>query len=157
MLTVAALSAQEAKMNPEKRTVKWMKQTEIRLAYSVPDSTSFAAELIAGKNWVFEYRYQAAENPEMTDDEMTEITGFEIAPTLSNRFFLKDQQLDKAKAYYLLGCFCKDRGYKRIHKGTIRGTRINKRVWLIDANLSIDTGSGMIQKRFKRRFTLSAN
>lgn len=155
MLTCSALEAQDAKMNPEKRTVKWIQQADLRLAYSLPDSSSFAAERIAGKNWVFEYRYQAAENPEMTDDEMTEITGFEVTPTRSKRFILKDQQLEKAKAYYLLGCFCKDRGYKRIYKGTIRGTRINKKVWLVEANLSIETGSGTIQKKFRRRFTLS--
>lgn len=144
-----ALLAQ--KVNPEKVTAIWTKKLNIQLSYSTPDSQSFAPERKAGKNWLFEYILQDAESPEIADDEKTQIVGFCIPPVKGHSFVLKNEQLTKAKAYYMLGCFCKDRGFKLIHKGLIKGRRINATTWEVKATLIID---GSFAMEFKRKFRL---
>ena len=147
--------AQTTKMTPASTSTKWVKNTKIDFVYSQPDSASFSPERRNGKDWFFEFKHTAEENPEMSDDEKTEIIGFQIAPVKGNSFTLKNKQLQKARAYYLLGCFCKDRGFKLISKGSIVGKKINATTWMVTIDVTIATNDGQIQQRQVGKYILS--
>lgn len=149
------LNAQTSRNNPEKITARWLTGQSLHLAYSLPDSMGFAAERKPGKNWFFEFSHQSEENPEVSDDEMTETIGFEVVPNRTGRFELKNEQLTGAKAYYMLGCFCKERGYSRIEHGTIKGVRLSMNQWLINVDVQLKVGESERKKRFRRTFIRS--
>lgn len=156
VLMSITLTAQN-KLNPAKTSTKWLKKSQLVFAYSTPDSMSFAVEKKSGDKWVFEYRFAGAEYVEIADDEKIELVGFQIAPVKGTSFKLSNEQLIKANAYFMLGCFCKDRGYKHIETGSISGKKINATTWKITFNLTIETGSGTITRKYSGNFKLANN
>ncbi len=150
-------NGQTGKLNPTSTTTKWVKNTKIELVYSQPDSAGFAPELKPGKAIYFEYRRQHAEYADMTDDEKVEVIAFQIPETTKTSFMLKDKQLVNANAYYLLGCFCADRGFKPITKGTISGKKINANTWQITFDIQAELKDFIVIKKYKGRFILKSN
>ena len=86
-----------------------------------------------------------------------EAISFQLPPQKGNSFLLKNGDLLKAKAYYLLGCFCADRGSRLIREGTISGKKINADTWLLDIRVFIDNSSDSQPKKYKGKFHFSKN
>jgi hypothetical protein len=124
------------------------------------DSVNIYPKMGVGKMWVVQYSYQAPEYPQMTDDEYYESLMFQIAPPKGNRFVLKDADLVKANTVFQKSCFCADRGYFKISKGTISGTRINSTTWKITASYTVPSKNGLsmgpLTKNFTGRFRIQS-
>ncbi len=122
------------------------------------DSVNIYPKMGVGKMWVVQYSYLAPEYPQMTDDEYYESLIFQLAPPKGNRFMLKDEDLVKANTVFQKSCFCADRGYFKISKGAITGTRINNTTWKITANYVVPAKNGLsmgpISKSFSARFRI---
>lgn len=147
----------QGKLNPAKKTRNWYTGQSLELMFQ-KDSSHFHPERKSGNNWVFEFTLQKAEYEDVSDDEMSETISFEVVPNRSGKFSLKNAELKQAKAYYMLGCFCMNRGYHLVDNGTISGVRMNASTWIITIDLWIDAqqqDGKPIRKKIKERFTLT--
>lgn len=149
---VTVLWAQRSEMKPEKTSTKWIKNQQILFQYSYPDSMSFSPTWRPGRNRIFEYIYQASENPDVSDDELTEIVCFQLPNTGSLSFTLKDSALIKAKAYFMRGCFCPDRGYVLLNQGIIQGKKLSDKIWSISINVTVSGSQGEYQRKYSGKF-----
>jgi hypothetical protein len=91
---------------------------------------------------LFEYNFTAAQVNGIADDEYKEIIGFNIVPDKTGRFVLSGDQLKSANAYFYKGCFCMDRGSWPVTGGTVRGTKMSKTTWYINAELQVSSRMG---------------
>lgn len=107
---------------------------------------------------MFEYKFTAAQNDAMSDDEYTETLAFNIIPNKTGKFVLKGDDLTKAQAYLYKGCFCLDRGYAPIVGGIITGTKLSKTTWYVTIDVKVKTKQGdseqMITKKLKAKVTI---
>jgi hypothetical protein len=91
---------------------------------------------------LFEYNFTAAQNDGIADDEYKEIIGFTVIPDRTGKFELKGDALKASAGYLFKGCFCIDRGTFAITGGTIKGTKMSKTTWYINANVTITIKQG---------------
>lgn len=156
-LLITSFSAvAQPKLIPEQHECNWYSNQKLERVEQ-QGTINFHMERKAGTNWVFEYTHKAAEYAEVADDEKTITLGFEVSTNRTGKFTLKDDELSAANAYYMLGCFCANRGFHRVNKGTISGTRLSRDTWLITVNVEINTqrGDGNPDRvKIKRRFKL---
>lgn len=151
--------AQEAKMNPESEEFIWRKNQLLYFNYAQDDSNQFNPELKAGDNWFFQYTHRSAENPEVSDDEMTQTIGFMIKPTKRKCFTIKDKKLLEANTYYMMGCFCLERGFHKVDKGSIQFKKLKNNQWQVSLKLTIHTrqnGRVVEINKVKKKFILES-
>lgn len=107
---------------------------------------------------LFEYNYKAAQINQIADDEYREIIGFNIVPDKTGRFELKGEDIKKANGYLYKGCFCIDRGNSPVTGGTIKGVKMSKTTWYINADLKISVNKGegieVVNKKIKGTFKI---
>jgi hypothetical protein len=107
---------------------------------------------------LFEYNYKAAQINEIADDEYREIIGFNIVADKTGKFEVKGDAIKKANGYLYKGCFCIDRGNSPIVGGTIKGVRMTKTTWYINADLKISINKGeaavVVSKKIKGTFKI---
>ncbi len=147
----------QGKLNPEKHICNWYSNQKLERVEQ-QGTTNFHMERKPGSKWVFEYTYKNAEYEDVSDDEKTITFGFEVAPNRTGKFALKDEELNAANAYFMLGCFCPNRGFHRVNKGSVSGTRITRDTWIITIDVEIDTqrGDGNPDRvKIKRRFMIN--
>jgi hypothetical protein len=148
--------AAQGKLNPEQHECNWYNAQKLERVEQ-QGTSNFHMERKSGSNWVFEYTHKVAEYAEVADDEKTTTLSFEFSPNRSGKFMLKNEELSAANAYFMLGCFCANRGFHKVNKGTISGTRLTRDTWLIKIDVEIDTkrGDGNPDRvNIKRRFKL---
>lgn len=160
---LSTLQAQQVpdKPNPAKTETVIYKNASLTIRQGEDnDSINIYPKIDAGNIWVVQYSYQAPEYPQMTDDEYYESLMFQIAPPKGKRFVLKDVDLVKANTVFQKSCFCADRGYFKISKGTITGTRINSTTWKITATYTVPSKNGLsmgsLNKSFSSRFRIQS-
>ncbi len=117
------------------------------------------ADITDSKNSVmFEYKFIAAQNDAMSDDEYTETVAFSIIPDKTGRFVLKGDGLKKAQGHFYKGCFCLDRGYAPIIDGLITGTKLSKTTWYVTIDVKIKIKQGdteqIVSKKLKGKFII---
>ena len=158
--TIAGLSfAQEAKMNPETEEFIWRKNQLLYFNYAQDDSNQFNPELKSGDNWFFQYTHRSAESPEVSDDEMTQTIGFMIKPTKKKCFKISDKQLNEANTYYMMGCFCLERGFHKVNQGSIHFKKLKNNQWQVTMKLTIHTRQNdrvVAINKVKKRFILES-
>lgn len=145
------LPAQEDKLNPEKSTFVFFRDKTILLSGTQAERSLYP-EMKEGSKVVFHYTKQHAEDPAMSDDEMTESVMFEVDASWNSFIFIK--KLPMSKATYHLGCFCAERGYFNITGGYIKGKKLANGNYLIEADASITFNNGVKKAiRFKGEFS----
>lgn len=148
LLLFLAITAMAQKINPEKKAFSFATNKTIMF-----DTTSgnLFPEIKDGNMLVFTYDRQAAEDPQMSDDEFHESIIFEVNPTWRN--FTFKTKLPISKATYNMGCFCAERGYYAPHTGTIKGRKLADGCYWIEADLHIKYPAGSIKRvTFKGKF-----
>jgi hypothetical protein len=150
-------------------TTVWAQQTPAQITREVltdktvvltqyPDGTLNSNMHDSSGCLLFQYRFTAAQQEGIADDEYTEQIGFTIVPDKTGKFVLTGQQLQAAQAYFYKGCFCSDRGTFAIASGTIKGTRMSKTEWYINMNVTVKTGRGdnkqTVAKKMKGRYKI---
>lgn len=95
------------------------------------------ARVVDGNSVVFEYRFQSAQQEDVSDDEIVEFYTFAFTPDKTGKFTLNTEALAASNGYYNRNCFCMDRGTHRITGGSISGVRMTKTTWLIRGTLEI--------------------
>lgn len=145
------LTAQGDKMNPEKITNVFFKNKTINLVGAQSDRSLYP-DMKAGNMVVFHYTKKHAENPDMSDDEMSESVMFEVDASWNNFIFMK--KLPMSKATYNLGCFCVERGYFNITGGYIKGKKLANGNYYIEADATITYNNGNKKAiKFKGEFS----
>ena len=147
---VASLAwAQTDKLNPEKKTMEFFPASSLVITNT---NGTIYPEIKSGDKVVFQFTRQAAENPMVSDDEMTESLVFEADANWKTFEYRKKILLSKAT--YQLGCFCAERGYFTVTGGYIKGKKLANGNYLIDANVSITFKNGT-KKSFKFKGTFN--
>lgn len=151
------LLAQELTIKPASTTMYWKQNKTIQLLQKQGLLQPY--QVTSGNNWVFQYTYQAADLPEIADDEFSETVVFELTPTSRNKI---KQKIAKTKHafIYLKSCYCKDAGPIEIKKGTIKGYKLNPNTWHFELTLELpnltDETSPRKLKHIKGDFKLEA-
>jgi hypothetical protein len=109
---------------------------------------------------LFEYTYTASQNNQISDDELTENICFNIKPDRTGKFLLSGNDLVTAQGYYYRGCFCLNRGTHPMVSGTIRGVKMSRTTWYINANVVVKIQNGdseqLVPKKVKGYFTITS-
>jgi hypothetical protein len=107
---------------------------------------------------LFAYDYTSPQNDQIADDELKEQLYFTIKPDRTGLFLLTDSDLLLAQGYYYRGCFCMNRGTHRMVSGTIRGAKMSKTTWYINANVMVKVKNGdseqLVNKKVKGYFKI---
>jgi hypothetical protein len=103
---------------------------------------------------LFAHIYKASQNDQIADDELTEMLFFNIQPDKTGKFQLNSpEQLQRAQAHFYRGCFCLNRGTHLIQSGTIRGAKMSKTTWYINADVMVNVKNGdsheLVNKKIK--------
>ncbi len=153
-------------------TTVWAQQTPAKIEREVlldraailigyPDGTLNSEQRDSSGLLLFQYRYTAAQQEGIADDEYIEQIGFTIVPDKTGKFILTGKQLETAQAYLYKSCYCTDRGTFAITSGTIKGTRMSKTEWYINLNIKVQTGRGenkqTVTKKLKGTFNIVSN
>ncbi|MDR5591542.1 hypothetical protein [Christiangramia sp. SM2212] len=83
-----------------------------------------------GENLVFEYRFSTEGEPQIADDEYTEIVYFELDANTED-FNLNSNDFEAANAYVGRFCFCGNTGFFPISNGEIIGEKVGSRDWKV--------------------------
>lgn len=117
-------------------------------------SHNFYAEIVDGKDLVFEYVMRADKHPERSDDDYMERIFFSVPKNVST-FYYHDSTL---KAAYLLACFCPNRGWYKFSDGYIKGKKINPTTWKVEFDVMTKPDpskqANAITKKFTANFLL---
>ncbi len=151
------LLAQELTIKPASTISYWKQKKTIKLQEKQGQLQPY--QVLKGNNWVFQYTYNAADLPEIADDEFAETVVFELTPTSKNKI---KQKISKTKHafIYLKSCYCKDAGPIEIKKGTIKGYKLNPNTWHFELTLEVpnltDVATPRKLKHIKGDFKLEA-
>ncbi len=123
-------NAQTEKINPEKKSFKITRQSMIQ--FKTQDSINPDYEILKGakNDFVFEYNFNAAENPELSDDEFFQSMTFQVS-TKGNKFEYKGDKIKQAKMLFHIGCFCPESGTYFIQNGNLKGKKMNAKTWRV--------------------------
>ncbi|MBT8279491.1 MAG: hypothetical protein KJO41_10845 [Bacteroidia bacterium] len=103
---------------------------------------TFDEEIIAsigeGEDLVFEYRFISENDPDISDEEYSNVILFEIDPLL-NEFSVTDAELQSISAYFTRYCFCNLHSIP-ISNGSIHGTKLSTTKWNISIHVTVDLG-----------------
>ncbi len=135
--------AQTDKLNPEKKIMEFFPASSLVITNT---NGTLYPEIKSGDKVVFQFTRQAAENPMVSDDEMTESLVFEADANWKTFEYRKKILLSKAT--YQLGCFCAERGYFTVTGGYIKGKKLANGNYSIEANVSVTFKNGT-KKIFK--------
>jgi hypothetical protein len=109
---------------------------------------------------LFVYAYKSAQNDQVSDDEYAEMVYFNVVPDRTGKFLLSGKELQQAQAHFYKGCFCMDRGTHLIVSGTIKGTRMTKTTWYINANVVVEIKTAdskqLVNKKIKGYYNITA-
>jgi hypothetical protein len=119
----------------------------------------FYAELRdSAETILFQYQYTSAQNDAVADDELTEQICFTVKPDRTGKFLLTDDDLKRAQGYFYRSCFCMDRGTHPMVSGKIRGAKMSKTTWYINANVMVKVKQGdteqLVRKKVKGYFNI---
>jgi len=103
-----------------------------------------------GDKIVFHYSLQRPENPDRSDDELTENIVFEIDSNL-NTFDYSNQELIPLLTYYFESCFCLHEVVEII-SGHVSGQKINETKWNLTLILNISLQGSTITKNISGDF-----
>jgi hypothetical protein len=145
----SAVIAQSFTRIPARHETNWLRNQQIIFSYDA-DSVNFNPELKNGDLWYFSHTYRAEEYLEVSDDELTETFGWQLKPTNSRRVMLKDEQIANAMGYFMKGCFCTDRGFHKVTKGTIEMRRLSNGWWRVNFDFVIKSKEGSMDIVVKR-------
>lgn len=147
----------QGKQTPE----KIIKEVKTGKAYILKDNNAggyYGEERDSAGILSFEYHYIGAQNDQVADDELSEIVYFNIKPDKTGKFLLSGNDLKQAQAHFYRGCFCMNRGTHLIESGTIRGVKMSKTTWYINANVMVKMQNGdsheMVNKKIKGYFNI---
>jgi hypothetical protein len=110
---------------------------------------NFFAEVIEGKDLVFEYLMRADKHSDRTDDDYIEKIIFSV-PKNAKSFYYTDTSI---KAAFLLGCFCPDRGWHAFGDGFIKGKKINSTTWKVELDVMTKPNPSRNANAITRKFT----
>ena len=154
------LSAQlfaQGTQTPEKIT----KEVQTGKAYLLKDNNAggYYGELRDSANMLmFEYRHVSAQNDQIADDEVSEMIYFNVQPDRTGKFMLTGDDLKNAQGHFYRGCFCMNRGTHLIVSGKIRGAKMSKTTWYINADVMVNVQNGdskeLVNKKIKGYFTI---
>ena len=102
---------------------------------------------------VFEMQYMFDDEPNISDDELTEYLRFEVPMDLDSFLLSTDTELADAQAYWLRSCFCAGPLAHSV-SGSIEGSRIDEDTFEVTVDLTYDdefSGGGSVS--FSRRFS----
>lgn len=142
-------TAQQGKMNAAKNEYKVLAAKTIQIKDN--GANGIYAEIVEGDKSVFQYRYQSAEDPSMSDDELVEFYTFQVKPDKTGKFELTGNALTNSMPYYSRSCFCADRGYHKITGGKITGVKMTKTTWLIRAELQVQITTEGNERAFTKK------
>lgn len=92
------------------------------------------AVIESGENLVFEYFFEAEENPQIADDEYAERIVFEVDADVE-QFSFSDEELTTANTYFDKYCFCFIEGSIPIESGTISGRKFSSSTWQVSIDI----------------------
>jgi hypothetical protein len=108
-------------------------------------------EIEEGKNLVFHYRYQADDDPLISDDEYVEEIWFEIESD-ETEFLYQNKALKDLNALYSFSCFCIDTGPRRVVEGSIQGKQRSSDSWEISLQLTYLINQDSVTQAFSAVF-----
>jgi len=91
-------------------------------------------EVESGNKLVFEYRYSTEGDPEIVDDEFTEVIYFELDGNTED-FSLNEENFSATKTYLGKFCFCGRTGYFPVTSGAISGEKTGDLQWRVSLDV----------------------
>jgi len=112
---------------------------------------NIGVDKVAGDRLVFKYIYTFDDNPNIADDEYSEIIWFAVDPK-GDSFEIHSDDFENSSASFGRMCFCADGGFHWMSKGCIYGEKIGEGRWevsiAIQSETNYDTYTRMIQGDF---------
>ena len=146
-------------VNPEIKKSVYYRNSDIRV--TVYDSLSVGMDYmrVKGKKTVFDYYFRAKDYVNMADDEFSEQLLFAITLPKSGRFDISSHRKSTHVVVYRKSCFCPDGGNYLVKEFHIKGKRIGKTTWAIDAEFMVtprpDRGGTPFSKNIQGKFRLA--
>lgn len=110
-----------------------------------------SVEKVAGNKLVFKYQYVADDEPNIADDEYSEIIWFVVDPK-GDSFEIHSDDFEDSGASFGRMCFCADGGFHWISDGCIYGKKTGEGKWevsiAIQSETNYDKYTRMIQADF---------
>lgn len=113
-----------------------------------------SVEKIVGNRLVFKYEYQSEDDPNIADDEYSEVIWFALNPK-NDSFEINPTEFKKSAASFGRMCYCKDRGYHRIADGCIYGKKLGEGKWEISLVIKIVTDNDTYIRMIKGDYLAS--
>jgi hypothetical protein len=118
--------------------IKYTYATNSKIVTQNADGITFA-DIEDGDNLVFNYRFSASQNNDISDDEYGERIIFEIDAN-AQEFNYSDNELISILTYFNQYCFCANIGSIQIINGSINGSKSNGQNWAIDIDITFEIG-----------------
>ena len=109
-------------------------------------------DIESGDHRVFQYSYEANDNPRISDDEYWEDIYFEI-PSDVEEFEYRDAEMLDQNLVFQPSCFCLIETVL-ITKGSIKGKRLSDNRWEIEMDIAFEWGESEEDRKFKADFEL---
>ncbi len=105
--------------------------------------TNYSIE--TGTHIVFQYVNVRPEDPDISDDEISDVVFFQIDSSLEE-FTYTDQELEPILTHYFQGCFCQLE-VTPIVTGTVSGEKVNDSLWNASIDVEFVRGERTVQIR----------
>jgi len=119
-----------------------------KLEFKKDAQNNFYAEIVKGNDFVFEYLKSDDKHTDRTDDEHFERILFAVNKN-KKKFYYSDTTL---KAAFLIGCFCRERGWYTFSDGFIKGEKINTTTWKVEFDAMTKPDPSRLANAITRKF-----
>lgn len=135
---------------PDKGEVEFIFYDRSDLAVE-QDEERVYVDKVAGDRLVFKYQFTADDNPNIADDEYSEIFWFAIDPK-GDSFEIHTKDFENSGATFGRMCFCADGGFHWITEGCIFGKLLGEGRWEVSmafkSTTNYETYTRMIRADF---------
>lgn len=109
-------------------------------------------EVEDGDKLVFEYKYSTEGQPEIADDEFTEVVYFELDHNTGD-FTLDESDFEATRTYLGRFCFCGNTGFFPVTSGIIEGEKTGDLRWnvTLDVEALIEAENDMPETSFEAK------
>jgi len=111
-------------------------------------------EKVPGDRFVFRYQFTGDEDPNIADDEYSEVIWFAVDPK-GDSFDIYPDEFENSGALFGRMCFCVDGGFHWIKKGCIHGRLVGEGKWEVSIAIQSETNHDTYTRMIRGDFLAS--